>query len=165
MSARDHMRESMSCQCSLFLPEDNDKPNNKSKDVVWVRVPPVVVQLSFFGEIQGYRDRSAEDGENQGARECRAVQSQQKVQTPSGLTIRDHSVSEGGVQQPCLDPSKERLSEQIKTVLNGKALMLVFAQAPQPNKDALWGQLNQHVTLPTSTAYSATAQPARSATP
>ena len=99
----------MSCQCSLFLPEDDDKPNNKSKDVVWVRVPPVVVQLSFFGEIQCYRNRRAEDGENQGARECRAVQPQQKVQTPRGLAIRDHSVAQGGVQQPCLDLSKGRL--------------------------------------------------------
>ena len=126
MSARFHMRESVSCQCSLFLPEDDDKSNNKSKDVVWVRVPPVVVQLSFFGEIQGYRDRRADDGEKQGARECRAVHSQQKVQTPRGLAVRDHCVAQGGVQQPCLDLSKERLSQQINSVLNGNALMLVF---------------------------------------
>lgn len=93
------MRESMACECSLFLPEDDDKPNNKSKDVVWVWVPPVVVQLSFFGEIQGYRNRRADDGEDQGARECRAVDSQQKVQTPCGLAIRDHSIDPGAVQR------------------------------------------------------------------
>ena len=32
------MRETMACECSLFLPKDDDKPNNKSEDVVWVRV-------------------------------------------------------------------------------------------------------------------------------
>ena len=109
MSARAHMRETMACECSLFLPKDDDKPNNKSEDVVWVRVPPVVVQLSFFGEIQGYRNRRADDREDQGARECRAVHSQHKMQTPCGLAIRDHSVDQGAVRQPCLDLSEKIL--------------------------------------------------------
>ncbi len=118
------MRESMACECSLFLPEDDDKPNNKSKDVVWVRVPPVVVQLSFFGEIQGYRDGSADDGEDQGARECRAVHSQQKVQTPCGLAIRDH-YRPGSRATRCLDLPKGKPSRSTNGVLDGSALMLV----------------------------------------
>ncbi len=101
----------MVCECGLFLPEDDDKPNNKSKDVVWVWVPPVVIQLSFFGEIQGYCNRCADDGEDQGARECRAVHSQQKVQTPCGLAIRDHSIDQGAVQPACLDVPKGKPSQ------------------------------------------------------
>lgn len=77
----------------MLTPEDDNKAYNNSKDLVRVRVPPGFENLCLLCDVQGHRDGNADARKYEGAWKCGAIHTDQKVQTPRCLAIRDHFTS------------------------------------------------------------------------
>lgn len=77
----------------LGSPEDDNEAYHNSKYLVRVRVPPVVENLCLLCDVQSHCNGNADARKDEGAWKCRAIHTDQKMQTPCCLAIRDHFAS------------------------------------------------------------------------